>query len=464
MKTLTKMILRLLFMLLTALSYAQVGIGTETPEPSAILELKSDDKTLLLPRLNGESTVTNPLDGMVIYVKNQLCFKGYQTGRWIDLSNCNALPPNESIVNVTFVSANNPDGADFDDGDGEGFAIAGKNLTTQSITVSYEVTDSNAIGSSFILSVADINSSNEVAAEFRFFGTITSIGTFTVELLNDSNALVTPSDNLMLPITGGNTSESPVASLGRVDILSLPSTETQIVDIVVTDGTNTQIWMDRNLGAIDRAISFNSATAYGNYYQWGRFSDGHERVIVKFDGSDSQALNGITNNRLHPNPANNSQPEGSQFAGSNNTNQYWMDPTLYDLWDGTNTTIKNNPCPSGYRLPSNADWELYETIFTNNDPSLDISGNGTFGEDLFNSTSSTLFLPMSGSRGPTGEGTISDSTNAFYWTSEVDTSNDYPIARRIRGVSGSTNNNGWTQNSLGAARRRGYSIRCIKGN
>ena len=52
------------------------------------------------------------------------------------------------------------------------------------------------------------------------------------------------------------------------------SPPTAIVD--VTNPTTGAIWMDRNLGATQAATSSTDVDAYGDLYQWGRFSDGHQ--------------------------------------------------------------------------------------------------------------------------------------------------------------------------------------------
>ena len=44
----------------------------------------------------------------------------------------------------------------------------------------------------------------------------------------------------------------------------------------VTNPTTGEIWMDRNLGASQVAISSADASAYGDIYQWGRATEGHE--------------------------------------------------------------------------------------------------------------------------------------------------------------------------------------------
>ena len=58
-----------LFLIFTTTCFAQVGIGVEVPEASSILELKSTDKGLLLPRLTTEERdlIALPAEGLTIY-------------------------------------------------------------------------------------------------------------------------------------------------------------------------------------------------------------------------------------------------------------------------------------------------------------------------------------------------------------------------------------------------------------
>lgn len=48
-------------------SGAQVGIGTTQPSENAVLELKSTNKGILLPRLTNTGMVSNPSEGLMIY-------------------------------------------------------------------------------------------------------------------------------------------------------------------------------------------------------------------------------------------------------------------------------------------------------------------------------------------------------------------------------------------------------------
>lgn len=74
---------------ISAFSFAQVGIGTNTPVASSVLELKASDKALLLTRVATTSAVTTPVNGMMVYDISTNCIKGYQNGAWTDcLSAC----------------------------------------------------------------------------------------------------------------------------------------------------------------------------------------------------------------------------------------------------------------------------------------------------------------------------------------------------------------------------------------
>ncbi|MBU2926612.1 hypothetical protein [Winogradskyella psychrotolerans] len=81
-----KSILNLLGVLLicTTASFAQVGIGTENPDSSSILDLESTDKGLLLPRLTtGErDLISSPADGLTIYNTTTESLEVYTGSIW----------------------------------------------------------------------------------------------------------------------------------------------------------------------------------------------------------------------------------------------------------------------------------------------------------------------------------------------------------------------------------------------
>jgi uncharacterized protein (TIGR02145 family) len=117
--------------------------------------------------------------------------------------------------------------------------------------------------------------------------------------------------------------------------LYLRDNTTKIVEVVSKTG---RIWMDRNLGATQAATSSNDTKSYGDLYQWGRGFDGHQ--IVTSDISLYQSYRDLPGN-----------PSFIAYRGQAD----WRVPSNNNLWQGVNGT--NNPCPVGFRLPNNTEWE-----------------------------------------------------------------------------------------------------------
>lgn len=68
------------------LNIKNLGIGTATPELSALLELSSTTKCLLLTRMTTtERNAMTPVNGMLIYNTTLNKFQGYEAGAWANL-------------------------------------------------------------------------------------------------------------------------------------------------------------------------------------------------------------------------------------------------------------------------------------------------------------------------------------------------------------------------------------------
>ncbi len=105
-------------------------------------------------------------------------------------------------------------------------------------------------------------------------------------------------------------------------------------------------WMDKNLGASQVAISFDDVNAFGDLYQWGRASDGH------------QLRNSTTTTVL----SSSNSPNHSDFILASSD---WLSFSNDSLWQGVNGI--NNPCPDGFRLPTEEEFEDERLSWYSND-------------------------------------------------------------------------------------------------
>ena len=88
----------LLFIIISVsgLKAQSVGIGTNSPDSSAALEIQSTEKGLLIPRLSESemNAITNPAVGLVIYHIGESCFYYFNGSAWTKIQ------PNGSITKL----------------------------------------------------------------------------------------------------------------------------------------------------------------------------------------------------------------------------------------------------------------------------------------------------------------------------------------------------------------------------
>jgi hypothetical protein len=70
---------------LAAAEAQNVGIGTNTPNTNAILDISSTNKAVLIPRLIDTSNVSNPTEGMMIFNKNSKAPFFHDGKQWLSL-------------------------------------------------------------------------------------------------------------------------------------------------------------------------------------------------------------------------------------------------------------------------------------------------------------------------------------------------------------------------------------------
>ena len=189
--------------------------------------------------------------------------------------------------------------------------------------------------------------------------------------------------------------------------------------INVTNPTTGKTWMDRNLGASQVATSSTDVASYGDLYQWGRRADGHQCRTSAPTGTLSSS----------------DQPAHSNFIIAPSTPYDWRSPQNINLWQGVNGV--NNPCPSGYRIPTEPELEAELLSWTAN------TSVGAF--------ASPLKLPMAGYRSYSSGSLFNVGTFGFYWSSAVSGTSS-------RSLYFFSSNAGMSTDS----RAYGFSVRCLK--
>jgi uncharacterized protein (TIGR02145 family) len=186
--------------------------------------------------------------------------------------------------------------------------------------------------------------------------------------------------------------------------------------VVNTSATTTLTFMAHNLGA-DNSLNQDTPVQgiHGNYYQWGRST-------VVADSSTSSAAIGGWNSTTASNGA-------------------WA--------DGSKTA--NDPCPTGYRVPTNAQWSLVESYNAQTITGSFSNSATNFGAARhFGAGENKLTLPAAGSRGRSTGALIYRGSTGLYWSSTED----------------GTDANYLYFNSSGAftdyySRTVGFSVRCV---
>jgi uncharacterized protein (TIGR02145 family) len=184
----------------------------------------------------------------------------------------------------------------------------------------------------------------------------------------------------------------------------------------VTNPLTGEVWMDKNLGASHVATSSTDAEAYGDLYQWGRATDGHQ---IRTSGTTTFLSSTDT------------PGHGNYILASDD----WRSPQNDNLWQGVSGT--NNPCPSGYRLPTEAEWEAERLSWSSN------NADGAF--------ASPLKLPVAGIRSNSDGSLYNVGSYGLYWSSTVDGAHSLNLIFYSS-----------IANMNSSYRSSGSSVRCIK--
>lgn len=390
-------------------SFSQgVGINQTgaAPHSSAGLDVDFNNKGFLPPRLTQaeRDAIPNPQIGLTIYNTESNCIN-YFNGVWFELCgqpapvmgvlsglDCNAVQFNGTII------ANTDNGA-------INFELP-YTTNTQGVFNAQQIVSTGVQGlfANLLEGSFEAISGNLI---FEVTGVAESSGIASFQIVIGSQECSV---------------SLPVFAIGdyRPGTQHCQPTPTSVVELLnpVTGRT----WMDRNLGASQAAQSSTDVSSYGDLYQWGRFADGH------------QCRNSTTTASL----ANSDTPNPPNFILNSNQPVDWRSPSNVNLWQTLNSN--NNPCPFGYRVPSQQEFENEISTWW---LSQDLTG-------AFNA----LKIPAGGFRIAINSNLNQVDSQAFFWTRSV-FSADYSVYLSITPTGYSFADN------IGY-RARGHSIRCIK--
>jgi uncharacterized protein (TIGR02145 family) len=448
--------------------YAQnIGIGTETPEPSAILDVNSNTQGFLIPRMTRaeRDAITNPDQSLLIFQTDDISGFYYFEGTvwklmgYADIPSPTAsqliinCPGNTTTLTATGAAASSGGIINwYSDlslttllGTGSPFTTPPISTTT-TFYVREELYNSNSAIIPVNASVLTASAAPTTTTPVTYFETqdviLTGTGSGTGDLVFYNSSSVelgriamagtaTQSYNAGQMASGNYTyyvsedngiCESNKVSIdvsviiypvGSVHCINPPTAR---VDVVSTTG---KTWMDRNLGASQVASSSTDTASYGDLYQWGRFSDGHQcrtsGYAINLSSSD--------------------QPGHGDFIMTSQTPHNWRSPQNDNLWQGVNGI--NNPCPGGYRLPTEAEFDAERASWGSNNAA--------------GALASPLKLPMGGNRSRGNGSFFGVGTRGRYWSSTVSSTNS--LALRFL----STN-----AGMVTFSRAGGLSVRCLK--
>ena len=402
MKKFTKMI-AIIVAIAISLSYtanAQVGINADdsNPDASAMLDVKSTDKGMLIPRMTQDeiAAIASPANGLQAFNTDngKLYIYVLAGNKWKEVQYGNdeiVLPASYSIGTGGSCANTTVNG---------NYTVGNPLNSTETVTLDATVTKTG----SWSISTNTLNGYG-----FSGSGAFANTGTVQVTIYGIGTPVAAQTDNFTA--TAGNGGGTCVFD---VTVAIVPA---------VTNPITGKTWMDRNLGASQVATSSNDAAAYGDLYQWGRYTEGHE---VRTSGTTST-------NATTAVPSDGNTWDGL-FIIETSSPYDWLTPQDNTLWQGVAGT--NNPCPSGFRLPTEAEWDDERLSWSSDNAA------GAFG--------SPLKLVVGGYRDhSTGSlGFVGD--YGYYWSSSVSGAN-----AKVLYFSGIADMN---------ERRRanGFSVRCIK--
>ena len=381
-----------------------IGIGTVAPNTTAIADLTSTTQGFLMPRMTTiqRNAIVNPANGLMIFNLTTGCPNYFFNNQWYEWCGTGVTP-------VAAISSINCAGATT-----TGTLTQGMVSNNVSVSIGYLGGNGGSYSGQSIASTgvtgltATLSQGNMAIGagtlSFTITGTPASAGSATFAITVGGQSC-----NLTISVAS-------LATQYPANSTFCANGPTAIVN--VTNPTTGKTWMDRNLGATQVATSTTDQAAYGDLYQWGRRTDGHQCRT----SSTTATLSSVD------------QPAHGSFITGNNAPFDWRSPQNANLWQGVNGV--NNPCPNGYRIPTETE--------LNNDRLSWPSSNAAGG------FASALKLSMGGIRYYDGS-LLNVGGTGRYWSSNLNGTNTRSIEYDVSSAAIQDN-----------PRSYGMTVRCIR--
>lgn len=497
---------------------AQVKIGNNPTNisPSAALEIESTNKGLIITRVANTAAITSPVNGMIVYDLSSNCIKSYENGAWTDC--LSSAPATASVVTNcdangfvgTYVSGAALSGAsyrvtitnnsffttviNFVSGDlvlsgVSGMtvgtptgvpALSGGNATLnagQSVVVTYPITGTPAscgvitgtwtklslsciktvfsVDGNFVLSANNVVRSGANITSFTAnWSAVAGATNYTAEYSTSQSGPWTafPAN----PYTGTSAVSGTLPGATNYWLrvtanggLCSGNARIRSVDCGAPTSTGGFLrFMCHNLGANESADPFTpSWQLNGAYFQWGK-----KPVDTNGDGYRTKPNSGTEGFAAAPTGSTAGTANDAAVASwspSTATNGAW------NVTEGSPVKTANDPCPSGFRVPTRNEWvSIYSTTPINTQTNWSDVGtyaisttNYSAGKNINNS----LYLPAAGARASTNGSLNNRGNGGVYWSSTENSADAYTLFFNS-GVVAPANFN---------SRREGFSVRCV---
>ncbi|QMU63168.1 MAG: hypothetical protein GKR88_02440 [Flavobacteriaceae bacterium] len=332
-------------------THAQIGVRTMSPA-SAAMDISSTSKGFLLPRMTKTQidAIASPAEGLIVYCTNCNAKGLYLNNgsEFINLIN-GANISAHSVASIVAASDNpangNPSIADLT-------SVGLTNLIATNLS-GYEVAIDAPTPAPTTLAelqtiINNINASDAVLAQ---------IGSDADSATQNSTVTIAQLNQIIPALTAINDANE-TAYRNYIDAnpnsFSSPATQAEVQAMIFLVNTPTvvgaggAIFMDRNLGATQVATSSDDSNAYGDLYQWGRNTDGHQFRTSSITAGPVASGN-----------------EGSVFILNGSYPYDWLSTRDDTRWNGA-TKGSHDPCPDGFRVPTEAEWQTEFAAWTTN--------------------------------------------------------------------------------------------------